>query len=252
MKKSQLAAQLYTLRDYLKTAGGVDRALARVRAMGYEAVQVSGVAAPLSAVKKAADDNGLAICATHADNDALLNNPEVVVEQLDVLNCRHTAFACAEGWRLLEYDGVLEFAGLLEKAALTLGKAGISLSYHNHNMEFAKFKGEFILDLILRNAPHLYAEIDTYWVAMGGCDPAEWIKKYAEREPLLHLKDFGIRPFSSTTETVGKGNLRWETIVPAAEAAGVEWFIVEQDSCDGDPFTCLRESFDYLTGRFVR
>ena len=51
MKKSQLAVQLYTLRNYLKSPGAVDRAFAKIKAIGYEAVQVSGVAAPLASVR---------------------------------------------------------------------------------------------------------------------------------------------------------------------------------------------------------
>src|SRR6266496_4460 len=39
---SQIGAQLYTLRDYLKTPADIAKTLARVRKLGYEAVQVSG------------------------------------------------------------------------------------------------------------------------------------------------------------------------------------------------------------------
>lgn len=252
MKKSQLAVQLYTLRDYLKTAGGVDRAFARIREIGYEAVQVSGVAAPPSAVRKAAADNGLTICATHAAGGDILNAPEKVIEQLSFLNCRHTAFPCPEEWRLIDRGAVLEFASALEESARKLKAAGMTLSYHNHNLELMKCDGELILELIFAHAPGLLAEIDTYWIAMGGCDPAEWIAKYSGRQVLFHLKDFGVQPFTAVTETVGRGNLNWRRIIPAAEAAGCEWFIVEQDQCRRNPFDCLKDSFDYLVANFVR
>ncbi len=32
----------------------------------------------------------------------------------------------------------------------------------------------------------------------------------------------------------------------AADAAGCEWFIVEQDTCPGDPFDSLRMSFEFI------
>ena len=45
MAASVIGAQLYTLRDHLKTPPEIAKTLARVRKMGYEAVQVSGVGA---------------------------------------------------------------------------------------------------------------------------------------------------------------------------------------------------------------
>ena len=38
IKHSQLAAQLYTLRDFLKTPEDVEKSLAKVKAIGYEAI----------------------------------------------------------------------------------------------------------------------------------------------------------------------------------------------------------------------
>lgn len=90
MKKSQLAVQLYTLRKYLNTPGSVDRAFARIREIGYEAVQVSGVGAPYAAVKKAADANGLTICASHPTSADLLNNRAAVIEREKTLGCTQT------------------------------------------------------------------------------------------------------------------------------------------------------------------
>ena len=131
--------------------------------------------------------------------------------------------------------------------------AGKVLSYHNHNIEFRKINGERIFDILLGNAPHLKAEIDTYWVQMGGCDPVEYVKKYAGRQEIFHLKDFGvIYPTKSIMVPVGSGNLNWNAILPAAEAAGVEWFIIEQDTCHKDPFESMKDSFDYLMKNFVK
>jgi sugar phosphate isomerase/epimerase len=46
---------------------------------------------------------------------------------------------------------------------------------------------------------------------------------------------------------VGHGNLDMPAIVNAAETAGCEWFIVEQDDCYGtDPFEALAHSYRYL------
>ena len=44
MKTGQVAAQLFTLREYCKTAADIAVTLKKVRKIGYQAVQVSGVA----------------------------------------------------------------------------------------------------------------------------------------------------------------------------------------------------------------
>jgi hypothetical protein len=46
---------------------------------------------------------------------------------------------------------------------------------------------------------------------------------------------------------IGEGNLDWDSLVPACEDAGVEWYAVEQDECRRDPFDCLKSSFNYLS-----
>ena len=43
MKRSQVAAQLYTIRDHLKTPQDTAKSMRKIRSIGYEAVQVSGM-----------------------------------------------------------------------------------------------------------------------------------------------------------------------------------------------------------------
>ena len=50
---------------------------------------------------------------------------------------------------------------------------------------------------------------------------------------------------------IGSGNLDWPRLIPAAEKSGCQWFIVEQDTCPGDPFDSLKSSFDHLTRHLV-
>ena len=38
---------------------------------------------------------------------------------------------------------------------------------------------------------------------------------------------------------VGEGNLEWPQILAACREASIEWYIVEQDTCQGDPFESL-------------
>ena len=69
---------------------------------------------------------------------------------------------------------------------------GMRFYYHNHYQEFQRFGDKLVYDIIMENTdPGLvYAEMDTYWIARGGQDPASFMRKYNDRLILLHQKDF--------------------------------------------------------------
>jgi len=45
---------------------------------------------------------------------------------------------------------------------------------------------------------------------------------------------------------VGEGNLDWVNIVKACHDTGIEYAIVEQDSCKGCPFDSLKISYNNM------
>ena len=251
MKPNQLAAQLFTLYKYIRTPEDVAKTLPKVRETGYEAIQVSGMC-PIDEAElmKIAADCGLTICATHEAGAKICDEPEAVIERLKKLNCRHTAYAYPHLPLKTKAD-VLALAGKLNNAAIAMAKEGLTLSYHNHAIEFARIEGELILDLIYQNAPALNAELDTFWVQTGGQNPVDWIKRFPGKQPLLHLKEYGIIDRERKMLSVGSGNLNWKEIIAAGAAGGVEYFIVEQDDCNGlDPFDELKRSYNFIAENF--
>jgi sugar phosphate isomerase/epimerase len=89
------------------------------------------------------------------------------------------------------------------------------------------------------------AEIDTYWVQRGGADPAAYIRQYAGRCPLIHLKDMAADEKGSFAE-VGEGTMDWPAIFTASEAGGARWYIVEQDVCQRPPLDSVAISLRNL------
>ncbi len=248
MKSDTIAAQLYTVRDFLKTPKDMASSFARIKAIGFDTVQVSGIG-PIETqeLKRMLDGEGLRCCATHEPGKDILGNPEAVVERLKILECFHTAYPYPHTAPKTapEYRNL---AAALDRSGALLRKAGIALSYHNHAIEFERFGDRTGLEIILENASalNLMAEIDTFWVQYGGQDPSAWCRKLANRLPLLHLKDYGIVENKHRMFEVGRGNLDWKSIVGAARQSGTEWFIIEQDECAGDPFDSLKISLEYL------
>ena len=255
MKISQVAAQLYTLRAQMQTPADIARSLERVAAIGYSSVQVSGIG-PIEpgALLQICRDNGLSICATHESAADIIDNPQKVVEKLDALGCRYTAYPHPAGVDLSSVESVDAMISGLDRAGALLAQNGQYLCYHNHSMEFRKLESRTIWERIFArtDAKNLGAEPDTYWVQHGGADPVAVCQSLAGRLPLLHLKDYQVDERNQPLYCeIGNGNLNFAAIIAAAEAGGCQWFIVEQDTTPGDPFDSLQTSFNYIQNNLV-
>lgn len=250
MRINQVAAQLYTIREHIKTPADIAAAMKRVRQIGYGAVQVSGMGPIAEAeLAKILDGEGLVCCATHEPTDRILDEPQRVVERLRRLKCRYTACPSPGTIKFNCLKDVQDFAARLDSAGRVLHEAGLVLTYHNHHIEFRRIEGRLALDVIYwaTDPRYLQGEIDTYWVQIGGGSPVEWCRRLKGRLPLLHLKEvLTTEDWKTTYGEIGRGALDWKEIIAAAEQSGCEWFIVEQDVCPGDPFDSLKISFDYI------
>jgi sugar phosphate isomerase/epimerase len=139
----------------------------------------------------------------------------------------------------------------LTEAGKVLKAQGLRLGYHNHNIEFVRDKGKLALEAIYEGTDPglLLAELDTYWIQAGGGDPVQWIRRLKGRLPILHCKDYAMLDNGPRFAEVGSGNLDWDGILEAAEEAGVEWYVVEQDLPwpGRDIFESHAMSFDFLS-----
>ncbi len=250
MKTTQIAAQLYTCRDLIKTPTDIVATLRRLRKVGYSAVQVSGMG-PIAEeeLNTILDGEGLVCCATHESSVRILAEPEAIVERLLKLRCKFTAYPFPNEVDLGSETSVDGMIAKLDAAGAVLAAAGLTLCYHNHNHEFRKLGNQIILERIYEKTQpaNLQGEPDTYWVQYGGGDNVEWCERLTGRLPLIHLKDYKINAESQPKYCeIGAGNLNFKKITAAAEKAGCQWFIVEQDECPGDPVDSLAQSFRFL------
>jgi sugar phosphate isomerase/epimerase len=248
MDKSKIAAQLYTLRDYLKTPAEVAKTLKKVKETGFDAVQLSGLA-PVDPAElaKMLKGEGLICCATHEQAKQIVENPEKIADKLKILGCKHTAYPFPHNHPKTAKD-YRKLAKVLSKAGKKLAAEGVVLSYHNHAGEFERFGRKTGLEIIYEESDpeYLKAELDTYWIQYGGGNPVAWCKKFPGRMPLLHLKEYGVVRNEVRMMELGTGSLNWKKIIAAAQNSGVEWYIIEQDVCLIDPFESLKISLSYL------
>lgn len=254
------AVQMYTLRDFTRTEADFALSLEKIRAIGYEAVQLSAIGAmsgdtpevSATRAKQLLDDNGLQCVATHRRWDDLRDRTEAEIEFHKTLDCGFTAIGSLPSKHLEKgAEGVAEFLKEADGVIASLKASGVRFAYHNHDFEFARLepKGKTYFDLFVEaENPDLLMELDLYWIHHAGANPIRILERCAERVPQIHIKDrevvLGEGPVMAP---IGEGVMDWEAILPACDAAGVEWIHIEQDVCRRDPFDCLRSSLDYLT-----
>jgi sugar phosphate isomerase/epimerase len=255
MKIDQVAVILYTLRDRCKTPADVAATLKKVKEIGYGAVQISGICdVPAGDLKKMLDDHGLLACATHESGAKILDDTQSVIDRLAALGIVYTAYPYPSGIDFASAEHIETLVKKLDAAGARMAKAGQVLMYHNHGIEFVPYKGKTVLDYIYdgTSPANLQGEIDTYWVQYGGGNPAAWCKRLRRRLPVLHMKDytFTVENKPAMCE-IGSGTLDFKSIIAEAEASGCQWFVVEQDTCPGDPFDSIRKSLDYIKAELV-
>ncbi len=245
--KSRIGMNLYTLRDFLKTPEDIARSFEKVKKIGYDNIELASLG-PIENAKLAQilKDNALTAISAHASWEGLTQEVQKEIDKYKELGCHHLVISALPP-EFRSTEGFHQFAKVANGIGQKLAAAGMTLAYHNHSFEFVKYGNQTGLE-ILRAAgdpKFLGFEIDTYWVQDGGADPAEWIHKLAGRVPMVHMKDVAVVPVEKEFHPkrvfaeVGEGNLNWPAILEACKAAKVQYYIVEQDICPGDPMESL-------------
>lgn len=142
-------------------------------------------------------------------------------------------------------EEVKESIDTLNKASEAAKKAGLILTYHNHDAEFKSMDGKVIYDRLLTetNPDALKMELDLCWVTKAGVDPVALFKKHPGRFPLWHAKD--LDKDKKGPQPVGTGIVDFKRIFANAKIAGMKHFFVEHDM-PADPFASITTSFTNL------
>lgn len=160
-------------------------------------------------------------------------------------------------------DDYKRIADHMNEAARKVKAAGLQLCYHHHSFEFDPLPGEGGSQtrgwdvLMSRCDKELVGlEVDVFWIATAGLDPAKTIRDLGAQVKLLHLKDRATDAPQTFNEgqvpapafkEVGSGTLDFPGILKAARDVHVAHCFVEQDQTPGDPTASLRKSFEYLS-----
>jgi sugar phosphate isomerase/epimerase len=236
MHRDQIALQLWTVRRELASDRvGTLRAVAEA---GYRAVEVAGLGdVPAARLGAELRDAGLRVVASHEGIEPLRANLGAVVERLANLGCDRAVVPWMPEEDRAAPDDVRRFAAELGGLAARLAEDGVRLGYHNHNFEFRRLGDATVWEhLTGALGGDVEIELDVHWAAAAGQDPVALIRQHASRVRLLHMKDRTADP-TPRDAPPGEGVLPMAEIVAAGDAAGVEWYVVEQD----EPADALRD-----------
>jgi sugar phosphate isomerase/epimerase len=242
---NKFAVQLYTLREELKQ--GIRPLFKTIKEMGWSGVQISALPKDYDKheIALALKENSLHAAGMHISYARLTNDLHGVLAEVELYGTKDIILPSVPQ-EMRNVEGLKEIKKVLNKIAKEAPEYRIS--YHNHAFEFdIKIEGQeglgYLLDPSSENA--ILAEIDVYWLRNAGIDPLEYITPYANRMPIIHLKDM-TNDQRQTFAEVGTGVIDFIPILQWGESNGIEWYAVEQDICERPPLESLEISLRNL------
>ena len=278
MAKVKIGVQASTVKKSFEEVGPYET-LKKLHEIGYNSIEISQVATTpenIAQIQKATADFGMEVASMSAslkpqmpDGESLTTHYDKIVADCKAVGTDLLRIGILPFDAMASLDKVLEFCQDVNEVTQKLKEDGITLYYHNHHVEFRKYDGKFLLDIIREKAPLLGFELDVHWVQRGGANPLEVIKDYKGKVELIHLKDYRIAAipdeafevlyngdyptfmsaFTNIIEfaELGTGSLPLKAIIEESISSGARYLLVEQDDTYGvDPFESLKISRDHL------
>jgi sugar phosphate isomerase/epimerase len=246
MRADQLALQLYTVRD--ACARDFLGTLREVAAMGYPAVELAGLHGHEPArVRDTLDQLALRAVSAHVGLDRFEQDLAGVTAELLALGCEFAVVPWVPE-PLRRPEAMAQLVAKFHRWAAALKGEGIIFAYHNHDFEFRGDPGATLWDLMLAESdPALVSfELDVFWAAYAGHDPAAVLGRAIGRVPLVHLKD--MEADGKRDAPAGAGTLDWPAIIAAADAGAARRFITEQDH-PRSPLEDARRAYELMAAR---
>ena len=233
-----LAVQLYTLRERL--AEDLEGTLDALAQAGAREVELAGLyERDASEMRRLLDADGMSACSMHVKLERFEDEFEQVLEEARALGVETLILPWVP---TPESDAAAdELVARIVAAGAKTRAAGYPFGYHNHAFEFGE------VDLWSRLvATDVDLELDVGWLRIAGHDPVATLEALAGRVLLVHAKDVKQTTDGWLDVVAGDGELDWNAIARAAEAAGASRLIVELDTPSADPVDDARRSLATL------
>lgn len=243
------AIQLYTFRFSIMS--DLHGHLSHLRSLGFEGAELVDLGG--GALTQTVDEMnrlGLEVFSLHVGVDQLLRCDASEAKGFAELGCRYLPIGWLPAERLAGGALYGETLCAIREYAAVCRRYGLTLLYHNHEFDFERADGRRKLDVLYADTDpdDLKAELDTCWIYTGGEDPLDYMRRYANRCPVLHLKDCVREGGRKGYMPLGEGVLDFAPMVREASSLDVEWLCVEQDDPTPGltPMECTERSMAHL------
>lgn len=232
--------------------------LAQIRKMGITEVEVPGYyGLTAEEFARALTKAGLRPTALVGQYERLTQDMAGLRRDAKTLGVRWIVFPWIPHDAVLTGNDVHRAVRQMNTWAKELARAGLKFAYHPHGYEFQPMAQGTLFDLLMAETDpaRVFYQMDTFWIAVGGEDCVQLLRRYPSRFRLMHLKDlrkgaktggFSGQAPDEDSVAVGSGSLDWTGILRAARNSGIDAYYIEDESPAA--ITQIPRSLDYLHG----
>lgn len=237
--------QLYTLRNQLEQ--NCEATLDSIKKIGYNSVELAGTCGlPPDSLAAVLESKKLKVLSMHlqlADFDSL----PAVIRNAKLFGAEHVALAWINPAKFSTPADYRNLARNLNTWGEKLRKAGICLSYHNHDFEFRAIQDTIPYHILLNQTDprNVSFELDVYWYCKAGGNAEELVKNHHPRLRLIHLKDMGPDP-DREMMPVGEGVIDFGRLLGSFPDLNGHLFFVEHDNAE-NPLESIRKSYEFIS-----
>lgn len=204
-------------------------------------------------------ESSLEVASLHTDLGSLERETDKIIEEAKSFK---TKYLVITGMYRFDYSSLEEVDKLISRlnnVGKKVSEEGLSLLYHNHNVEFKRLKnGELVYEHLIENLDERYVnfELDTYWAAEAGANIYSLGKILGKRMKLHHINDRGFKengPYmtpiqKSDSMELGTGTMDLETLLNNDKGNEIDYVILEthKNFIDKSRIKSIEISIDYL------
>ena len=228
--------------------------LEKLAQIGYDGIEFLGFfGRKPSEIKNKLDSCGLLAIGDHVAFNEFSENTQKVIDEHKEVGCGYITIGAPGADGLPGGENYSRTIETYNKIGETLKSYDMKLLFHNHAEELKnKFDGKDVLESIYddTNPGLLYCEPDLGWIGIGGGDPEYYVKKYKNRCPVIHFKDyifnesgdFIFRPTGyGIMNNVGLYSMSLDCESPP------EWYVMDHDCAyERDSYFDLKISLEYF------
>jgi sugar phosphate isomerase/epimerase len=251
--KGPFGIQLYSLHHQLEK--DVPGTLKYIRESGYTDVETAGFYNMSPAdFKKQLDKAGLKCTGMHSgDDNRFRDKLDEIIAEAEALKPVYVNSPWVQEQHRKDAESCKRIAADFNEWGKKLQAAGFRFAFHNHDAEFKPMGNTTPEDIFIQETDPALVDfqLDLFFVKKVGIEPAHYLRKYAGRFKLVHLKDIAKGTPTGFAEApddacvpLGTGQIDWPKTLAACADTGVKYYYVEDES-ETSP-QGIRATYQYL------